>query len=132
LASVSQLLVLRFLTRSDRAAWLVLFGLVAATRIGEVLPLQPWIVASPFFLVILVALPTLGYLVVLSRFGVLGAAVFATADMALTNTPLTWDVTCWYFWRTAVVVAMLLGVAYWGFRNVLGRQTAFPEGTLEP
>ena len=48
-----------------------------------------------------------------------------------TDTPLTSDMTRWYAWRTFVLAALIAGLATWGFRNVLGRQSALPGGVLE-
>jgi len=54
-----------------------------------------------------------------------------SVSFALTNAPLTLDPSRWYFWQGAFVVALVLGLALWGFRNVLGKQTLLPAGALE-
>jgi peptidoglycan/LPS O-acetylase OafA/YrhL len=61
---------------------------------------------------------------------VLALAVYMTFQTALLDTPPTWDVSKWYFWRTGVFVALAAGVAFWGFRNVLGRRRVLPSGLL--
>jgi len=37
----------------------------------------------------------------------------------------------WYAWRQWCVVAIIAGLAVWGFRIALGRQSAFPTGALD-
>jgi hypothetical protein len=41
------------------------------------------------------------------------------------------DASRWYFWQGAFVVALVLGLALRGFRNVLGKQTLLPAGAVE-
>lgn len=41
------------------------------------------------------------------------------------------DLSLWYAWQTFVAAAIVLGLSTWGFRNVLGRQTAFSGGVLD-
>jgi hypothetical protein len=36
----------------------------------------------------------------------------------------------WYAWRQFFVMALVVALAIWGFRNVLGKQTAFPSSAL--
>jgi hypothetical protein len=45
--------------------------------------------------------------------------------------PWTLDMSRWYAWRQWFVVAAIVALAVWGFRNVLGRQSAFPTGALD-
>ena len=68
---------------------------------------------------------------VLAREGLLAGASLYSVGIALWWTPLTYDVTRWYAWRTGVVVTLIAGLAFWGFRNVLGKQSAFPAGALD-
>jgi hypothetical protein len=44
---------------------------------------------------------------------------------------LTLNMSRWYAWREWVFVAMVVGLTLWGFRNVLGKQSAFPAGALD-
>jgi len=63
-----------------------------------------------------------------------GALAFATAfavGSALENVPWTTNFARWYAWRSWFAVAVVLALAFWGFRNVLGRQSAFPAGALD-
>ena len=76
-------------------------------------------------------LPVASLVFVLAREGLLAAASCYTVAIALFGTPLAYDVTRWYAWRTGVIVVLIAGLAFWGFRNVLGRQSAFPAGALD-
>jgi hypothetical protein len=40
-------------------------------------------------------------------------------------------VTKWFAWRQTLAVVLIMGLAVWGFRNVLGRQSAFPTEALD-
>ena len=37
----------------------------------------------------------------------------------------------WYASRQWVVLVFVVALALWGFRNVLGKQSAFPAGALD-
>lgn len=37
----------------------------------------------------------------------------------------------WYAWRGGFVIALVLALAFWGFKNALGRQSMFPDGALD-
>jgi serine/threonine-protein kinase len=111
-----------FAFRNERAAW----ALVLATTFGAELFFmtnsQPWLIAAPASLVAAAAVLAATFVFVLARHGLLACAVLATVQMALFNTPLTIHVkTSWYGWRTGVVVVLIGALAYWGFRNVIGR-----------
>jgi hypothetical protein len=54
-----------------------------------------------------------------------GCATCALVASPLLNTPLTVDLSAWYAWRTVAVAAIVIGLSVWGFRNVLGTQSAF-------
>ena len=67
----------------------------------------------------------------LYRFGLLALVISLSLSFALSHAPLTLDASRWYFWQGAFVVALVLELAIWGFRNVLGKQTLLPAGALE-
>ncbi len=77
------------------------------------------------------ALLGLGLAALLYRFGLLALVIGLSVSFALNDAPLTLDASRWYFWQGAFVVALVLGLAIWGFRNVLGKQTLLPAGALE-
>jgi len=131
LLAIATLLVLRLVLRHDRLAWLgcllVWFGI--ATWVG--LYAKPWVGVAPLGPMANAAALAGFLIVLLARHGLLAAAVFMSVMTALLNTPLTYDMTRWYAWRTGVVVVLIAGLVFWGFKNVLGRQSAFPAGALD-
>ncbi len=131
LLAVAVLLVARLVVRHDHAAWAVLlvvwFGLMAWVVVFN----KPWASAAPLGSLITAAVLAVAFVAVFARHGLLAAAVFLTVMEALLTTPVTADATRWYAWRTGVVVALVVALAWWGFRNVLGRQPAFPPGSLD-
>jgi hypothetical protein len=36
-----------------------------------------------------------------------------------------------FAWRPILTAVLVMAIALWGFRNVLGKQTAFPSGALD-
>jgi len=68
---------------------------------------------------------------VLHRFGLLALTIAYGVASVLIDAPLTLDASRWYFWQGAFAVALVLALALWGFRNVLGKQTLLPAGALE-
>jgi hypothetical protein len=129
LAALTSLLVARLVVRSERAAWALLFCLMFVVHLWWETNAQPWVIRATLFWFPAVEAAAAVYL--LSRHGLLATAVFLTVSTAVLNTPLTYNFSHFYAWRTGVVVVMIAGLALWGFRNVLGRQSAFPEGALE-
>jgi hypothetical protein len=45
--------------------------------------------------------------------------------------PDTLQAKRWYFWQGIVAVAIVAALVFWGFRNVLGKQSSFPTGALD-
>ncbi len=105
------------------------FGLVAGLILALVTVAGE--LAAPLAAVLHAAVQGLVVAVVLTRHGLLALAVFQTMHFAVRNTPITLDPSRFYFWRTGLMVAVVAAVAVWGFRNVLGRQRAFPTGALD-
>jgi serine/threonine-protein kinase len=61
--------------------------------------------------------------VLVARAGVLAAVTaLGLAGVLAITTPLTLDFSRWYAWRTGMVWLLLLAVALWGFRAVMGRR----------
>jgi hypothetical protein len=61
----------------------------------------------------------------LRRFGLLALAAGLAVNYVVRQTPWTLDAAQWFAWRPAFTCALVLGLAVWGFINVLGRQSAF-------
>jgi len=68
---------------------------------------------------------------VLWKSGLLALGVWLVVVLVLRDTPWTFDLTRWYAWPTWFSTVLIAGLAFWGFRNVLGRQSAFPPRALE-
>ena len=125
LVGVGALVVGRLLFRRDWAAWLLLLTL----NIMAYLP--PLSRLPPAVAMVEAALLGLVTIAMLYRFGLLAQVIGISVSSALNNAPLTLDTSRWYVWQGAFVVALVLGLAIWGFKNVLGKQTLLPAGALE-
>jgi hypothetical protein len=68
---------------------------------------------------------------VLWKHGALALATSLAAHTLFLSTPWTMDVPRWYAWHQWLGAATVVGLAVWGFRNVLGKQSAFPAGALD-
>jgi hypothetical protein len=125
LVGVGVLVVGRLLFRRDWAAWLAIVILSIPLELPTIggLPPAAAIVEAALWGLVVAAM--------LYRFGLLALVISLSVNFALTNAPLTLDASRWYFWQGAFVVALVLGLALWGFRNVLGKQTLLPAGALE-
>jgi hypothetical protein len=62
------------------------------------------------------------------RFGWLGNIVGASSIYWLAQTPLTTDVSAWYFGRGLAGAAVVLALGVYGFITAIGRQRVFREG----
>jgi hypothetical protein len=71
------------------------------------------------------------FLGVLYRFGLLAFVVMFVVRDAIQEAPITLDPSRWYFWRGAPVVAVVFGLAIWGFMNVLGKQSLLPADAMD-
>ena len=131
LMSIAVPLVLRLALRRVYLAWTAWFLVGFGLHTWELLYSQPWTSAAPAGPLILAAIASATVVAVTAKGGVLAGAAFYTAWIALETTPLTYDPASWYRWRTGVVVVLIAALAVWGFRNVLGRQSAFPAGALD-
>ncbi len=128
---VAWLLAARLALRRDWAAWAALFFVAFGVHWWDVLFSQSWWSAVPWAAVLVAALHAASFVLVTARWGLLAGVTSYAVFIAVTKTPLTFDVTLWYAWRTGVVALLIGGLAFWGFRNVLGRQSAFPAGALD-
>jgi len=122
------LLLARLVLRSTLAAWLglslVWFAMFVAWGRVSVGPYPAvvgmWAIAL-----------TAGSVLVLWRSGLLALAVWWIVAVLLRDTPWTLALMRWYAWPTWFATTLIAALAFWGFRNVLGRQSAFPAEPLD-
>ena len=123
LAIVAFMVILRLVLRTDRAAFVGTAVVVAISSASGVRPLTLDLVQA--------ALIGVACVVFLRRFGLLALAVGLGVNYVVRATPWTLDLTKWFAWRPILSVLLIIGLALWGFRNVLGRQSAFPKLRLD-
>ena len=128
---MAMLLIARLALRRDRLAWMAVLAVAYGTHAWESSFSQVWFGSAPLATAILAGVISATLVAVLARAGLLAGVTFYAVTIALSQTPLTCDVTRWYAWRTGVVVTLIAGLLFWAFRNVLGRQSAFPTGALD-
>jgi serine/threonine-protein kinase len=124
------LLVARLAVRRADAAWAVFsvlmvgfgFLMLRVERPTTINPLLLLGAAGVFWLL-------LAWL--LWKHGALALVVAFLVGALVDNGPWTLDMSRWYAWRSGFVLAVVAGLAFWGFRNVLGRQSVFPAGALD-
>jgi len=118
------LLLARLLLRSTPAAWaglaVVVFAMFATWSRVFLGPYPAVVTVSALAL-------TAGSVFVFWKSGLLALAVWLVVCVVLRDTPWTFALTAWYSWPTWFATALIAGLAFWGFRNVLGRQSAFPR-----
>ena len=123
LAPFAMLLLLRVILRRDSAAW------VGAGLLWVLTQLPSWNLSGSEWVSIALAVACLLLAV---RVGVVAAIVATvTSDLLITCTPLSFDSSRWYAWRTGVVAILLLALAAWGFRAVMGRRKIFSAEMFE-
>ena len=120
------LLIARLVLKQNWAAWAATMAIVLGVSFWAVVLIEPWIMAAPFGVLVAVVIYTVTASLMLAQHGLLACAVFIVVNTAFLNTPITYDVTRWYAGRTLLPVGLAIGFAIWGFRNVLGRQSALP------
>jgi len=123
LGVVALMVVCRFVFRSDRVAVVLTALVVALNSFNWLFPPALWMAQA--------ALIGVGAIVVVRRCGLLALTVGFAANIILRSTPWTFDLAKWFAWRPMLSVILIMGLALWGFRNVLGRQSAFPKLRLD-
>jgi hypothetical protein len=118
------LLLARLVFRSDVAAWL---GLAAVFFAGFLGWARVFLGPYPAMAAISALALTAGSVVVFWRNGLLALGVWWIVCVLIRDAPWTFALTRWYSWPTWIAAGLIVGLAFWGFRNVLGRQSAFPS-----
>ena len=132
LVLLAVLLLARLVLRVHAAAWVALVVLVFIANWYEIVVPSGLVLAPSRGVATAVAALSAALAVGALRYGgLLTCAIALLVANALKYTPVTIDVTRWYVWRTAFVVALIAALACWGFTNVLGRQSMFPSGALD-
>ena len=123
LGTYALLLPLRIVFRRDAIAWvgLGLIFVLMGIPSGNVSAAQ-WINLVLGSAIVVMA----------ARVGVIAVAVSVlTSNLLLSCAPLTLDFSRWYAWRTGVIAALLLLIAVWGFRAMMGRRKILSASLLE-
>ncbi len=123
------LLVARLAARRADVAWAVCAVLMVGFGYLSFLAVRPTTI-NPLLVLTSAAVFWLLLAWVLWKHGALALAVAFFVSMLVDNGPWTLDLSRWYAWRSGFVIAIVAGLAFWGFRNVLGRQSAFPADAL--
>jgi len=123
LAVVAFMVILRLVLRTERAAFLGTAVVVAISSMSGVRPLALDLAQAALIGIACVAF--------LRRFGLFALAVGLGVNYVVRATPWTFDLAKWFAWRPMLSVVLIMGLALWGFRNVLGRQSAFPKLQLD-
>jgi serine/threonine-protein kinase len=112
------LLLLRFLVRSEWLAMGLAVALVSWVWFPEVSQVYP------YFGFLITAARMTGFVLVLSRFGVLAAITAMFFDAILNTYPVTFDLSAWYAESAVFVFIVLIGLGAYGLFAALGRFTA--------
>ena len=123
LAVVAFMVILRLALRTERAAFVATAVVVAVFSTSGVRPLALDLSQA--------AIIGVGCVVFLRRFGLFALALGLGVNYVVRATPWTFDLAKWFAWRPMLSVILITGLALWGFRNVLGRQSAFPKLQLD-
>jgi hypothetical protein len=123
LVGIMALLGLRLLLRKTWIAVILtsgLFFIMVSPGQGDIRP----------FIISFLVLAAIHWFV-LFRFGLLPILVGATISDLLQNLPLTFDLTAWYAHVTLLTLAVVLGLAGWGFWVSLAGRPLFRDQILE-
>jgi len=123
LGTYAMLLPLRIIFRRDAVAWVglglifVLMGIPSGN-----------VTAAGWVNIILWS----AIIVMAARVGLIAATLaILTSNLVSICAPLTLDFSRWYAWRTGVIAALLLLIAVWGFRAMMGRRKILSASLLE-
>jgi hypothetical protein len=124
------LLVVRLVARRASAAWVVLAVLLVGWNFVFVRAIRP-ATTDPLLLLGAVILVSLLLVWVLWKHGALAMTVAMFVSSLVDQGPWTVDASRWYAWRGWFEASVIVALVFWGFRNVLGKQSAFPAGALD-
>ena len=110
-------LLLLLLRAMFRNTWL------AATALLPVVACA--VIAIPQASAVFAVLYALPFLWVMIRFGILPCILMTAIAGPTFNWPLTSDLSAWYAPTGLIVVALVLALAVWSFRNALGGRKVF-------
>jgi hypothetical protein len=127
---VGILLVVRLLARRTDVTVMIVVALFVGWNYMMLLGGRPASI-SAWLLLVPVVLYSLLFVWVFWRHGALAFFTSWFVTNLAGYAPWTLDMSRWYAWRQWFVVAAIVALAVWGFRNVLGRQSAFPTGALD-
>jgi hypothetical protein len=124
------LIVARLVARRATVAWVIFAGTLLVCVFLTIRDTRSSAISS-WLLLPAAAWATMLWIWVFWRHGALALATSWCVYYIALLAPWTRDLSRWYAWRQWVVVAVIAGLAFWGFRNVLGKQSAFPSGALD-
>ena len=130
LLSLAVLLVARLIVRRTSVAWVVFTLWYVAYSYLAARAIRP-ATLNPLLLLAVVAVFSLVMLWLLWKHGALAMVTAYVVSYLVQQAPWTLDMSRYYAWRAWFVATVVVALAFWGFRNVLGRQSAFPAGTLD-
>jgi hypothetical protein len=114
--------VVRFALRAESAVF-VATALVATTAAWSG-------VAPPALDLVQAAIAGVATVLFFRRFGLLALVAGLSVNYVVRQTPWTLIPAQWFAWRPALTCVLVIGLAVWGFLNVLGRESVF--GALDP
>jgi hypothetical protein len=123
------LLVSRLVLRRARLAWAATALVWLAWQYSGVLSFTPAI--SPWLSFSVSIAFTVVWVWLLAKHGAVAMATGWFVAASVGNAPWTLDASRWYAWRGPFMMVIAAALAFWGFRNVLGKQSAFPTGALD-
>ena len=113
--------LLRLVLRNSWAAVAVMVALLGAVSLTS----------SPLPTTVYVMLLYSSSLWVMIRLGILPFALVLLLQLVGVQAPLTSDLSAWYASKGLIVVALILGLAVWSFRNALGGRKVVKRDFLE-
>jgi len=106
-----------------RNTWLTAAALIPLVVFAVIVTAPPGYAAIAF----LFSLPVLWVMI---RFGVLPCVLMLLVASTTSNWPLTSDFSAWYADKGLIVVALVLALAVWSFRNALGGRKVLRDDLL--